>query len=133
MVNPLPQNLAQKARLQSIRKPFMLQTLVRSRRNLWRVGLLPDRLKNFLGTAGAVPSDFSPNEFGAQKFRHQPLAEASGMSAWFDDANDTIKGKSCYGLQPVVDDETPNKSCYGFQPVVDDESTLFMLRALARS
>jgi hypothetical protein len=26
-----------------------------------------------------VPTDFSPNEFGAQKFRHQPLAEASGM------------------------------------------------------
>jgi len=31
------------------------------------------------GTVGAVPSRLSPNEFGAQKIRHQPLAEASGM------------------------------------------------------
>jgi hypothetical protein len=45
--------------------------------NLWRVGLLSDR--KIFSTAVAVPSDFSPNEFGAQKFRHQPLAEASGM------------------------------------------------------
>jgi len=26
----------------------------------------------------AVPSEFSPNEFGAQKVRHQPLAKPSG-------------------------------------------------------
>jgi len=25
-------------------------------------------------------SELSPNEFGAQKFRHQPLAKASGMN-----------------------------------------------------
>jgi hypothetical protein len=31
--------------------------------------------KNF-GTAGAVPSKFSPNKFGAQKIRHQPPAKA---------------------------------------------------------
>jgi len=35
--------------------------------NFWRVGLLPDRLKNFLGTAGAVPYKLTPNKFGAQK------------------------------------------------------------------
>jgi len=35
--------------------------------------------------AGAVPSKFSPNKFGAQKFHHQPLAEASGMKK-FDGA-----------------------------------------------
>jgi len=46
--------------------------------NLWRVELLPDR-KNF-GIAGAMSSKFSPNKFGALKVRHQPLAEASGMS-----------------------------------------------------
>jgi hypothetical protein len=34
---------------------------------VWRVGLLPNRLKNFLGMAGAVPSNFSPNEFSAQE------------------------------------------------------------------
>jgi hypothetical protein len=33
----------------------------------WRVGLLPNRLENFLGMAGAVPSNFSPNEFSAQE------------------------------------------------------------------
>jgi len=31
--------------------------------------------------AVAVPFKLSPNEFGAQKIRHQPLAEASGMSS----------------------------------------------------
>jgi len=44
-------------------------------------GLAPARPQNF-GTAGAVPSDFTPNEFGFQKTRHQPLAEASGMSSF---------------------------------------------------
>jgi len=39
--------------------------------------------------AGAVPSKFSPNKFGAQKFHHQPLAEASGMKK-FDGAPETI-------------------------------------------
>jgi len=34
------------------------------------------------GTAEAVPSEFSPNKFGAQKIRHQPLAEASGMKSF---------------------------------------------------
>jgi len=29
--------------------------------------------EEFFGTVGAVPSEFSPNEFGAQNFRHQPL------------------------------------------------------------
>jgi hypothetical protein len=33
---------------------------------VWMVGFLPNRLKNFLGTTGAVPSNFSPNEFSAQ-------------------------------------------------------------------
>jgi hypothetical protein len=41
-------------------------------------GRAPDRPKSF-GTAVDVPTDFSPNEFGAPKFRHQPQAEASGM------------------------------------------------------
>jgi hypothetical protein len=41
-------------------------------------GRAPARPQNF-STAVAVPSDFSLNEFGAQKFRHQPQAEASGM------------------------------------------------------
>jgi len=36
------------------------------------------RPQNF-GTEKAAPSELSPNEFGAQKVRHQPLAEASGM------------------------------------------------------
>jgi len=35
----------------------------------------------------------TPNEFGAQKFRHQPLAKASGMNV-----NDATESKSCYGL-----------------------------------
>jgi len=41
-------------------------------RFFWRVGLLPDR--KIFGTSGDVPSDLSPNEFGALKFRHQLLA-----------------------------------------------------------
>ncbi len=44
----------------------------------------------------------TPNKFGTQKSRHQPLAEASGMNVWFDDA---AESKPCYGLQSVVDDE----------------------------
>jgi hypothetical protein len=31
------------------------------------------------GTAKSVPPDFSPNEFGSQKIRHQPPSKASGM------------------------------------------------------
>jgi len=34
------------------------------------------------GTAKTVLSDFSPNEFGALKIRHQPLAKASGMKSF---------------------------------------------------
>jgi len=29
-----------------------------------------------------VKNSQAPNKFGAQKFRHQPLAKASGMNAW---------------------------------------------------
>jgi hypothetical protein len=36
-------------------------------------------LPKILGASGDAPSRFSPNKFGAQKFRHQPLAEASDM------------------------------------------------------
>jgi len=39
-------------------------------------------LKNF-GMALAVPSKLPPNKFGAQKFRHQPLAKANGMFRQF--------------------------------------------------
>jgi hypothetical protein len=31
-----------------------------------KAGFLPDRSKNFLGAIEAVPSELSPNEFGAQ-------------------------------------------------------------------
>jgi len=37
--------------------------------------------QNF-GTALAVPFKLTPNEFGALKIRHQPLAEASGMGSF---------------------------------------------------
>jgi len=40
-------------------------------------------------------SELSPNEFGAQKFRHQPLAKVSGMNAWFNDATES---KPCCGF-----------------------------------
>jgi hypothetical protein len=30
--------------------------------------------------ATALPSELSPNKFGAQKVRYQPLAKASGMN-----------------------------------------------------
>jgi len=63
------------------------------------------------GEASAEP--LTPNKFGAQKVRHQPLAEASDMNAWF---NDAIKGKPCYGLQSVVDDETKFIHATGFNP-----------------
>ncbi len=36
--------------------------------------------ENWEGEAPAEPS--LPNEFGAQKIRHQPLAEASGMGSF---------------------------------------------------
>jgi hypothetical protein len=42
-------------------------------------GQAPARPKIF-GTSRDAPSGFSPNEFGAQKFRHQLLAKADGMS-----------------------------------------------------
>jgi len=43
-------------------------------------GWAPTRPLEEFGTAGAVPSELLPNKFGAQeKFRHQPLAKASGM------------------------------------------------------
>jgi len=60
--------------LMTQQKQFILRT---SGEFSWRVGLLPDR-KNF-GTVVVVPSELSPNKFGTQKVRHQPLAEASGM------------------------------------------------------
>jgi hypothetical protein len=41
------------------------------------VGLLPD-LKFRHGSSRAL-QNFSPNEIGADKIRHQPLAKASGM------------------------------------------------------
>jgi hypothetical protein len=45
-------------------------------------GRAPARPQDF-GTAIAVPSDFSPNEFGVhEKIHHQPLAEASGMDSF---------------------------------------------------
>jgi len=69
-------------------KPFMLRTSVRSwwRRNWaptlvgefsWRVGLLPDR--KFRHGSSRALQNFSLNEIGADKIRHQPLAKASGM------------------------------------------------------
>jgi len=45
-----------------------------------------------------VPSELSPNEFGAQKFRHQPLAEASGMNKGLDGTPKQIN----QGLQPIA-------------------------------
>jgi len=45
-----------------------------------------------------VPSELSPNEFGAQKFRHQPLAEASGMNKGLDDTPKQIN----QGLQLIA-------------------------------
>jgi len=42
-------------------------------------GRAPARPQNF-GTAETMPSELMPNKFGAQKIRHQPLAEASGIS-----------------------------------------------------
>jgi len=43
----------------------------------------------------------TPNEFGAQKVRHQPLAKASGM-----EYDLTMQRRQpCCGLQSVVDDE----------------------------
>ena len=56
------------------------------------------RLQNF-GTAGAVPSELTPNKFGAQeKIRHQPLAEASGMSSLRTRSN----GGEGHGLQSAT-------------------------------
>jgi len=43
----------------------------------WRVGLLPDR--KFRHGSSRALQNFSPNEIGADKIRHQPLAKASGM------------------------------------------------------
>ena len=51
---------------------------------------MPDR-KNF-GTVVVVPSELSPNKFGTQKVRHQPLAEASGMVS-FRASNKTFLGE----------------------------------------
>jgi hypothetical protein len=45
--------------------------------------------------AKAVPSKLTPNEFGALKFRHQPLTEASCVNAQFDEAKHEIP---CYGF-----------------------------------
>ena len=44
-----------------------------------------------LGSLRGSPSqtDLTPNEFGAQKFRHQPLAKASGMNV-----NDATKNQT---------------------------------------
>jgi hypothetical protein len=42
-------------------------------------GQAPARPKIF-GTSRDAPSRFSPNEFGAQKFRYQLLAKAGGMN-----------------------------------------------------
>jgi len=39
-------------------------------RRIFLEGRAPARPQNF-GTVGAVPSDFSPNKFGALKIRHQ--------------------------------------------------------------
>jgi len=39
--------------------------------------------EKFFGTEVAVPSQLPPNKFGAQKFRHQPLAKDSGMFSQF--------------------------------------------------
>jgi len=50
-------------------------------RRIFLEGRAPARPQNF-GTALAVPSKLSPNKFGALKFRHQPLAEASGMGSF---------------------------------------------------
>jgi hypothetical protein len=36
-------------------------------------------LPKIFGASRDAPSRFSPNEFGAQKIHHQPLAKASGM------------------------------------------------------
>ena len=50
-------------------------------RRIFLEGRAFTRPQNF-GTEKAAPSKLSPNKFGAQKFRHQPLAEASGMGGF---------------------------------------------------
>ena len=50
--------------------------------NLWRVGLLPDRLRVF-GVEKPCPTICRRiNSALRKKFRHQPLAEASGMGSF---------------------------------------------------